>query len=185
MDRYSIVFQPPELVLNEIKAMKAVLAEKIGWYHSKNSLGHITICEFETTEEPLVIIKRKLKRICATIDAVDVVLNNFNSYPNGAFFIAPDATSTLSLKTIMKEVTTELGLKNSYKSNAPHLSIGRKLSEEQLQMANQLFTTIHLTFIAKGLVLRKLDTTKKQFEAIDYFPFEGNSHLKPVQGVLF
>lgn len=185
MALYSIVFQPPELILNEVKTMKAILAEKIGWYHSKNSLGHITICEFETTEEPLVIIKRKLKRICATIDAVNIVLNNFDSYPNGAFFIAPDTTSSLSLKTIMKEVTTELGLKNSYKSNAPHLSIGRKLSKEQLQMAYQLFTTIHLKFIADGLVLRKLDTTKKQFEAIDYFPFEGNSHLKPVQGVLF
>ena len=40
--------------------MKELLASKIGWYNSKNSLAHITINEFERDEKELENVKVKL-----------------------------------------------------------------------------------------------------------------------------
>ncbi|WP_348811050.1 hypothetical protein [Flavobacterium maritimum] len=48
--QYSLAIYPPEAVIVLIKSMKEQLATKVGWFHSKNSVGHITICEFKATD---------------------------------------------------------------------------------------------------------------------------------------
>ena len=40
-----------------------MLADRIGWFHSKNSLAHITIAEFNASDELLPIFTKQLERI--------------------------------------------------------------------------------------------------------------------------
>lgn len=184
LHRYSIAIHPSPELLAIIKSMKEQLATKVGWFHSKNAIAHITICEFEADERDLERVKKQIERICDTITPVSVQLNSFGTFPNGAFFIAPDTNSKMALQPIMKLFHNTLVIKTFHHSDVPHISIARKLSPENLIKASQLFTSIDESFLCNGIVLRMLDLELKQFRVIDTFDFKG---LKPleVQGSLF
>lgn len=182
---YSVAIYPPENVIDSIKTMKEQLAAKIGWFNSKNSVAHITICEFKITENELEKIKLKLLKICDSFSTFHVNLNHFNTYENGAFFIAPNEESKMNLKPILKKTQEALHLSNLKKSNDPHISIGRRLTPENLEIASQLFTTIDVDFICNNIVLREFDPIKKQFFVINHFPFGNNPQPELIQGSLF
>ncbi|PVX47195.1 2'-5' RNA ligase [Flavobacterium sp. 103] len=183
---YSLVIHPPEPILALVKSMKEQLAAEVGWFNSKNSVGHITICEFKATEKGIENIKNQILKICDTLSPVEVYLNEFGSFPkNGAFFIAPDNDSKKSLKNIMKRFHKSLLIPNMLKSDNPHLSIARRLSSENLIKANQLFTEIDLHFVCDRVVLRQFDEKIKQFFVIDTFEFNDNPQPESIQGTLF
>ncbi len=165
--------------------MKEQLALEVGWFNSKNSVGHITICEFKATEIGIENIKNQIEKVCHTLSPQEVCLNEFGSFPNGAFFIAPDEASKKSLKHIMKRFHKSLLIPNMLKSDNPHLSIARRLKPENLLKANQLFTSIDLDFVCDSVVLRQFDEQKKQFFVINTFEFKGNSQPESIQQTLF
>nr|WP_315254684.1 2'-5' RNA ligase family protein [uncultured Flavobacterium sp.] len=182
---YSLVIHPPEDILLIVKTMKEQLANEVGWYNSKNSVGHITICEFKATETAIESIKKQISKLCDSLVPVSVHLNEFGSFPNGAFFIAPDNDSKKDLKHIMKQFNKSLQIQDMKKSDNPHLSIARRLSTENLVKANQLFTEIDLHFVCDSVVLRQFDENIKQFFVIDTFPFNDNPQPQLIQGTLF
>jgi 2'-5' RNA ligase len=182
---YSLVIHPPEAILALVKSMKEQLAIEVGWFNSKNSVGHITICEFKATEKGIENIKSQIIKICNTLSPVKVHLNEFGSFPNGAFFIAPDGDSKKGLKQIMKQFHKSLLVSNMLKSDNPHLSIARRLKPENLAIANRLFTEIDLNFVCDSVVLRQFDESVKQFFVIDTFEFKGNPLPESIQGTLF
>ncbi|MEZ7515841.1 hypothetical protein [Flavobacterium frigidarium] len=99
---YSIVFQPNHEIIMQLKQYKNMLADRIGWFHSKNSLAHSTIAEFNASDEQLPIFTKQLERIADSVDPFTVLLDHFSTYPNGALFIAPDLFSKEKLLPIMK-----------------------------------------------------------------------------------
>lgn len=171
---YSLVIHPPESILALVKSMKEQLATEVGWFNSKNSVGHITICEFKATEKGIENIKNQIQKVCEKLTPVEVFLNGFDSFPNGAFFIAPDNVSKKNLKHIMKQFHKSLIIPNIKKSDNPHLSIARRLKPENLVIANRMFTTIDLNFVCDKVVLRQFDENIKQFFVINNFEFKGN-----------
>jgi 2'-5' RNA ligase len=184
--QYSIAIYPSEAILDLVKSMKLQLAQEVGWFHSKNSDAHITICEVKATDVTIEIIKKRLTAICDTLKPVEVRLNKFGSYPNGAFFIALDEDSKNNLKPIMKRVQDSLRGFDLQKSDDPHLSIARRLPPENLKKAIRLFRSIDVYFLCDSIVLRKFDENIKQFYVTDTFTF--NSNPPPpelVQGTLF
>jgi 2'-5' RNA ligase len=183
--KYSVAIYPSQDVIDSVKTMKDYLKSKIGWYNSCNSVVHITICEFTIDESQISKYKEKLFNICDTFESFPVYLDHFGSYEAGAFYIAPNEDSKMKLKPIMKKTQDALQLSNLKKSNDPHLSIGRKLTPENLKIASQLFTTIEIDFLCHEIVLRELDPVKKQFFVIDTFFFNGNVKPELVQGSLF
>lgn len=183
--KYSVVIHPSETIIEIIKSMKEELALKIGWFNSKNSLAHITICEFTIDESQLDKFKKKLIKVCNTFTPFQVYLDHFDSYESGAFFIGPNEDSKMNLKPIMKKTQDALQLSNLKKSSDPHISIGRKLTPESIQIANDLFTTIDVTFLCDTIILRELDPVKKQFFVIDTFPFGSNPQPELIQESLF
>lgn len=184
-EKYSIVFMPSDAVIEEVKKMKLQLAEKIGWYNSKNALAHITICEFHSTEIEIEIIKKQIDRIASTYSPFEVELDGYNSYPKGAFYIKPTENSKVELRKIMKSLTASLTIKKMYKSSEPHLSIARKLDNEKITIAYSLFQKIALHFLCDRIVLRKFNSKLKQFEIINTFLFEDQTYLQNIQGSLF
>ncbi|MEP6932124.1 MAG: 2'-5' RNA ligase family protein [Flavobacterium sp.] len=183
--KYSVAIYPSQDVIDAVKTIKEYLKSKIDWYSSCNSTAHITICEFKITEPELEKIKVKLHKICDTFTPFPVQLDHFGSYEVGAFFIAPNEDSKNNLKPVIKKTQDALRLSNLKKSNDPHLSIGRKLTPENLKIASQLFTTIDMDFLCDSIVLRELDPVKKQFFVIDTFSFNSNPLPELVQGSLF
>ncbi|WP_339887110.1 2'-5' RNA ligase family protein [uncultured Flavobacterium sp.] len=181
--KYSIAFIPDAIIIEEVKKMKLQLAYEIGWYNSKNSLAHITICEFTSTE--IEITKKQVDRITASFSPFDVELVDFDSYSNGAFFIKPSEKSKEDLKKIMKNLTASLTIKKMYKSSEPHLSIARKLDDTKLKIASDLFQKIELFFFCDRVFLRKFNPELKQFDVIDSFLFKGEKSTHIIQGSLF
>lgn len=184
-NRYSLVISPSDAVIDSVKTMKEQLAGQIGWFHSKNSLAHITINEFMATEIEIETIKKQLSAICDVLQPIQVRLNHFDDYPNGAFFIAPDENSTKSLKKIISHIHQSFRTKTLFKNNEPHVSIGRQLKPNQISTAYRLFTHIDLSFLCNSIALRRFDPTKKQFEIVDHFVFNNNPSSTFIQGKLF
>ena len=182
---YSVVFYSKTLV-EPVKKLKDFLRSKIKWYNSCNSEAHITICEFTVDESQLDSIKHKLFKISDTFTPFQVSLDHYNSYPNsGAFFIAPNKHAENNLKPIMKKIHQVFKSLKLKKSDEPHMSIGRKLTPENLKIASELFTTIHLNFLCNEIVLREYDPIVKQFFVIDTFNFGSNPQPELIQGSLF
>jgi hypothetical protein len=182
---YSLVIHPPEAILALVKSMKEQLANEVGWFHSKNSVGHITICEFRATDAAIRTIKIQITRLCDSLSTVEVLLNELGTFPNGAFFIAPNIDSKNNLKVIMKRFHKSLRVSNMQKSDNPHLSIARRLSPENLIKANQLFTSIDLSFECDSVVLRLFDENIKQFFVTDSFEFKNKPQPEYIQETLF
>jgi hypothetical protein len=182
---YSVAIYPSEAIIALVKSMKEQLAKEVGWFHSKNSIGHITICEFKATDKQIEIIKKQLDRLCDTLHPVEVCLHEFSSYPNGAFFISPNKDSKSILKPIMKRIQDSLHIQNMKKSNDPHLSIARRLTPENLERAKTLFALVDIHFLCDSIVLRKFDENIKQFIITDTFKFNNNSQPEGMQGTLF
>ncbi len=182
---YSLAFIPSDTIINFVKEMKSKLAAEIGWFHSKNALAHITVCEFKIEETALPRIEQQLTQIANGIKPITVVLDAFDNYPNGAFFISPNENSKRELKEIMKQFNTRLKIPNSYKSNDPHLSIARKLDSEKLAKANALFTLNPISFNCNSISLRKLNLEIKQFEIVTTFYFNDEGFNESIQTSLF
>ena len=183
--KYSVAIHPSEAIILLVKEMKKKLFEEVNWFHSKNSIAHITICEFEATDDEIEIIKNKLDHLCDALEPFEVNLNGFDSYPNGAFFITANKISKSKLKEIMKKVHEALRTLKMQKSNDPHLSIARKLTPENIEKANRLFTTINTSFMCDSVILRKFDPSLTQFFITDTFKFNSNKKPELIQGKLF
>jgi 2'-5' RNA ligase len=184
--KYSVAIYPSQDVIDAVKTMKDYLKSKIDWYNSCNSVAHITICEFEIHESEIDKFKQKLFKVCDSFTPFQVYLDHFGAYENsGAFFISPNEDSKDKLKPIMKKVQETLKSLKLKKSDDPHMSIGRRLTPENLKIASQLFTTLEIDFLCCEIVLRELDPVKKQFFIIDTFTFGDNPEPEFVQGSLF
>ncbi len=185
IDKYSLAFIPDAPIVEKVKEMKTQLATAIGWFHSKNALAHITVGEFEIHATAIDSIASQLTQIATTIQPVEVILDGFGTYPNGAFFLTPTVDSKASLQPIMKTFHYRLQVPAMYKSSDPHLSIARKLNANQIAVANSLWEPEPLTFSCESIALRKLDPVKKQFEIIATFPFLGETTPQVIQTSLF
>lgn len=184
MNKYSVVFMPDFQTIEVVKQMKLLLADKIGWFNSKNSLAHFTIFEF--FEDDLLEDKfcLQLDRIASEINPFNMQCDAFNWFDNGGFYIKPNEVSSTKMTELMKQVLKEsTQIKKTVSNTNPHLSIARKLSPEKLEIAKQLFTNINLEFAVTNLTLRKFDESLKQFTVYREFPLLGKP--KEIQGSLF
>ena len=179
MAKYSIVFHPSDAVIESVRELKQQLYDKIGKFPSKNSLAHITICEFDYGSDTYTNIAERLSIYAQYKKPFEVTFNTFDNYTNGAFFIAPDPESKTSLVKIMKEIPKVIQFPVSHKSTDPHISIGRQLNREQLITAYNLVTTIHLEFVCSGITIRKFNPERKQYDILENIPFE--SKIPPIE----
>ncbi|MFC7772460.1 2'-5' RNA ligase family protein [Flavobacterium sp. GCM10027622] len=184
IERYSIVLHPSPEIISTVQQMKEQLAATIGWYNSKNSVAHITLNEFELPVTEFNAIQNHLSSICRYLTAIPTHFDRFDTFPNGAFFLAPHDSCKEGLKTIMKEFHQEFRYKTEIKSSEPHISIGRRLSPEQIAKAYALFAPPSLTFLCDRIALRRFNPDRKQFDCIAEFVF-GGEQKEAIQGKLF
>lgn len=183
--KYSVAIQPPLSQIDYVKSMKDRLFDNIGNYPSRNSIAHITICEFTIDDSAIHNIKLQISKICNTFIPFQVSLDNFGTYNNvGAFYIGPNRESNDNLKLIITKTQNALRNLKLDKSINPHMSIARRLTPENLKIASQLFITVNIDFLCDRIVLREYEP-HKQFFVIDTFPFGSNPQPELIQGSLF
>ena len=185
MAKYSVVFNPSKVVIEAVKELKEQLSAKIGWYPSKNSLAHITICEFDCELTTYENIKSRIANYCSYQNPFEVTFNTFGNYSNGAFFIAPNTESKTKMAEIMKEIPKQIQFSVSHKSSEPHISIGRQLTEAQLKIAYSLFDSVNLNFICEGITIRIFNPERKQYDVLETIPFLSELEPEKEQLTLF
>ena len=185
MAKYSIVFHPSETVIKAVNELKEQLSSKIGWFPSKNSIAHITICEFDYELATYENIKSRITTFCRYQNPFEVRFNAFGNYTNGAFFIAPNSESKNKMAEIMKEIPKQIKFPVSHKSTEPHISIGRQLTESQLKIAYSLFDSVDLNFICEGITIRIFNPDRKQYDVLETIPFLSEMETEKKQLTLF
>ncbi|MBF4466416.1 2'-5' RNA ligase family protein [Flavobacterium sp. LC2016-12] len=184
--KYSVVFHPSEDGIEIIKKLKLELFNIIEWYGSCNSVAHITIGGFKADENQLEKYRQKLSKIADTLTPVQIYLDHFDAYEESrAFFISPSEDSKINLKPMMKKIQEALLIPSKDRSDDPHISIGRNLTPENIQIARDLFTKINMEFLCDAIILREFDPLKKQYFVLETFPFGNNPQPELIQGSLF
>ena len=184
MNKYSVVFMPDAQTIDLIKEMKLRLSTEIGWFNSKNSLAHFTIFEFLEVDASEAKFCKQLERIASEIHSFEITCDAFDYFENGAFYIKPNTLSVSHMTHVMKLIIKETNtIKKEITNTTPHLTIGRRLNDEQLHIAKQLFQEIHIHFPVTHLTLRKFNEHTLQFDLYQHFPLLGKA--KEIQGSLF
>ncbi|MNK03385.1 hypothetical protein D3C87_212300 [compost metagenome] len=184
--QYSIVILPPKKEINYVADLKNQLNAKIGWYNSRNAKAHITICEFTADLSELDRVIKDLKEIASYETPSYLIFDGVDSYANGAVYLKPNAQTKVPLTELMVRIQKNLGITNQYKSKSPHMSIGRKLSEENVEIALSMFSNAKLEFECNNLVLRKFNPNKKQYDIfMEDFIFLGLPPKPEVQQSMF
>ncbi|MHC5354453.1 2'-5' RNA ligase family protein [Myroides sp. LJL115] len=178
LNKYSICFLPDQNTLEIVAAMKTDLSSEIGWFNSKNAIGHITIMEFQTTQQQIKKVDRFLVDCCSYFSPIQSELEAFNSFPNGAFFLEIDPISTKTYQDYATEIFKGLTIKNAYKSTTPHLTIARKLTSGKLQQAFDFFQNPAITMQCNQIALRRLNQEKLQFEIIATYTFKQKEKIE-------
>lgn len=184
-DKYSLVFQPSEEVIDLVRNLKLELAEEIGWYNSKNALAHITIVEFKASVDDIPHIHKQITRCSERFKPVVTRFSSFGTYPNGIFFLEVDQDAKEALIEYGRQLTDELRLNFLSKSNDPHLSIARKLDKEKIERAFKLFNTPDISTTIGLIALRKLNTIRKQYDILHTYSFQGLEDTRAKQLTLF
>ncbi|WP_214229101.1 2'-5' RNA ligase family protein [Pedobacter sp. B4-66] len=188
---YSVAIYPFGTVMDEVRALKDDLASLIGWFGSRNSKAHITICEFNAdSERQLEVVKSQLHNICDTESPLNLTFDHLGAFEKGVnsvICLLPDNESETILKPLMKRIQKGLKVKLTHSSSNPHITIGRKLDAEKLSVANTFFMSkaINLNFCGDRIVLRVREGNS-QFVVIEEFVFQSKpSQLSDEQLSLF
>ena len=127
-----------------------------------------------------------LKEVASYENPFYLSFDGVSNYSNGAVFLKPDKATKVPLTELMIRIQKNTNIKNSYKSKDPHISIGRKLSAENVQIALKMFAEVKLDFECENLVLRKFDPVKKQYGIYsEDFKFLGELPKPDAQQSLF
>lgn len=171
MLRYTVVVSPPIPVIDAIAAMKEQLKERIGRYPSCNSQAHITFNLFTGGGETLQKWEDYLAAFTAQCSPMSLNFNHTGTFENGAFFLAPDEASQAKLVNMMKEFHRSAPANHFAKSTTPHISIGRQLSRQQLDIARELIQDVSVSFMCKDLVIRVFNPQRGQYDIYKRFTF--------------
>lgn len=165
MKKYSLVVHPIAII-DKVKALKQVLKGQIGWYNSVNSLAHLSICEFYAEDQELESIIAMIQEMVKDVEPKEITLDSFAFYDNGAFYMKANQESESYLKDLFVKINSGLAreIKLGYKVTAPHLSIGRRLSQEQLAIAQEVFQQVEERFICESIMLRVFNPIRKQYD---------------------
>lgn len=182
-DWYSVVVYPHPEVINEVAVMKDKFAAKIGWYASRNSKAHITVIAFIADQYELAFYIRQIEKFCYSQKQQEVVFDQLSlSKFSRAAVMLPNDSSKPYLNDLLKRLRKQLKTSQTINGSNAHISIGRKLSSSQIDLAESLYSHVSLKFNCDTVAIRKFIETKGQFEVIRTFrflekPFNDAQHL--------
>lgn len=171
IETYSVVIHPPDEIINAVAALKQLLEQKVGWYHSVHSSAHITFNVFKLRASAISIWESYLSDFSSNQFPIPLYFDRTESFSNGSFVLLANEQTNLLLKETMSAFNNNRPKGAVKKSQRPHLTIARKLNAEQMAIANELIADINIHFTFDRLILRKLNLARGQYDIIATFPF--------------
>lgn len=180
---YSIVFRPSQSVIDTVRDMKRQLAET-GNFGSRNAEAHITILEFFAREEQVPAVEKYMQDFAAAVRNILYRFCDYGSFPerytkeNGVFYVAPDKDSARAIDALSSMFHEHFPLKGKVRaipSGKPHMTIGRRLRQQRVEKAYEMFAGQKVDFeCACTLALRvKRINFPEQFRILSEFVFTG------------
>lgn len=183
---YALAFMFPGETANHVARLKSLLRKKIDWYHSCNSEAHASIIGFEADWRDLTRIIRAVEDFCFYNSPFAGRLIGTATFPNaGTFYLTPDPESARRMQEYTKAIFRDLFHKRLHKIE-PHVSLARRLSKEDIAIAEALFTDlpIDIPMVCNGIFLRELDPLAGQYRVVHFFPFLGRTRYVAETGQL-
>jgi 2'-5' RNA ligase len=170
LEQISIALCPSSSVVAEVKELKDLLREQIGWYPSCNAAAHITFVGFLSEEKNLVKWEKDLKHFCEHVLAFEVCFNQIHVLKGGTLCILPDEESKERLIILMKAFKQYFKIQSN---TFPHITIGRQLSKVTLMGIEDFWLNkkVSLRFSCQSLSIRKLDLKWRQYNIHETIPF--------------
>lgn len=173
IQQYSIVISPPDVVIEQVQRLKLQLRSAIGWYSSVNAWAHITFNVFRADAITLLRWEQYAAAFVAARSPMPLRFLHTDAFANGAFFLAPDEPSKQWLVPMMQAFHRQAPITGAQQSVNPHLSIGRRLSPDQLSIAKTLIPSADIRFVCSDLVLRRFNPERGQYNIYRRFGFGG------------
>jgi 2'-5' RNA ligase len=187
LSQYSLAIIPsPEIAL-QVAEMKQQLRKAIGKsYGSANAEAHISLDGFEADENDYPYILAEYRRIVSELTPLDIRFSGFADFDRGnfsAFYVQPTQDSAEAITTRSQTVIRNFDkkLKKQYtrkwadESKNPHMSIGRRLTREWIELAYALFATYESDFHCNSFVIRQFNEKRRQYDVVDVLPLLGTT----------
>lgn len=172
--KLSVVIQPPKEIIDEVARLKQNLAAQIGTFQSLESEAHITLNTFEGAESVISIWEIYLNSFAAQQTKLNLRFNRVQAFSNGALVILGDDKTDLFLKNLIQDLYKNRPKGFIKKSQRAHLTLARKLTKEQMNVAVDLLNDVDYSFDCDALVFRKLNWESKCYIELSRFPFLKN-----------
>lgn len=193
--RYSIAIRPSQEIIDNVKGMKSQLRAKVeGFFNSVNSEAHISLFEFHAYERDYPLLLKMFRSIAEGLDPLEIEFKGFNHFPtNGAFYVEPTSVSSKAIVERCNQFKRDANSKilKGYTEGwtelfgKPHMSIGRRLPPEWVDIAYSIFKEYDARFWCESIAVRKFNGERRQFDLIDTLPMLGKGSSSPVQLGLF
>ncbi len=175
---------PPTQICAYAEEMKNQLREIAGNYSAQTSLPNIPLFSCDCNEEQIQVITKKIEIVCHSTESFKIELKDFDVfYNNRTIFIAMSKESEKNISLLrrrlskeIKQALPELSLDINFEiGRTGHITIARKLTDEQYQKAKKYFTNKKYAsqFICDSVVLRRLHVGEKSthYKIIHTFQF--------------
>ncbi len=188
---YSLAIMPSAPIALRVKEMKQAFRAKLGKsYGSVNSDAHISLDGFEADAAHYPVVLAEYRRLVSGLSPFRIAfsgLAHFEGYFQ-SFYIQLAAASAETVRShygvissgFSKSLKKQLIRKWTNESKVPHMTIGRRLDTEAIQLAYSLFTAFEDAFECEAFVIRKYDEKQRQYEVIDTLPLQGLSGQLPL-----
>ncbi|MCF2518681.1 2'-5' RNA ligase family protein [Dyadobacter sp. CY351] len=186
MEQYSLAIMPGAAISVDVAEMKQQLKSAFGKsYGSVNAEAHISLDGFEADENDYPYILAEYRRIVAELDPFEIHFSGFDDFDKGnysAFYIKPTIDSSNAIRqrseAVMKAFDKKLKKQYTRKwadeSKNPHMSVGRRLTREWVELAYATLPTYEATFWCDSLVIRKYNEKRRQYDVVDVLPLMGS-----------
>lgn len=188
IQKYSLAIQPTEPILSRMREIKQQLRHRIGHYGSANAAAHISLFEFELDEKSYPAILSYFKKSIVGLAPISIMFEGFHYFQHATaftFYVKLDGSSSQTIVNYCKQIkkASPYSLINKY--NSPHMSVGRKLSQEGLDIANDLFTEFNATDLCEAFVIRKFNSQRRQYDIVEIIPLLNDENTVDTQLSLF
>lgn len=187
--QFSIILRPSKETLALFREFKMILKHAVGIYSSEIAEAHFTIIEFVVYESIIPVVEKYLQKFTSLYKNGQYKFSRFDNFPetsegksNGTFYAKPDENSRENLIKIMKDFHLNFPISKPYKVYRcynPHMTVGRRLSSDQLNFADRKFANIKIeisTNFTIALRKRNINSKYEQFFIINGFEFTGSSN---------
>jgi len=189
IQKYSLAIQPCEPILSTVKEMKQRLRLAMGGYYgSANSVAHISLFEFKIADERYSVVSAHYKKLVAGLAPFDITFDGFGHFQHAAhftFYVKLNEDAAQTIINYCKQIKSVLPYSHINKFNLPHMTIGRRLTKEGLDLAYSLFTEFNFTYCCEAFVIRKFNSKKRQYDIEEIIPLLNRGLIADAQMALF